>query len=160
MNETLTTLEPSSSNENYAKTNKSVNGFVFSFLTSKYNRQSDTRMEIPRFSRLDKKFLLQILKYDCPNGKVKVKQFKKYYGEVFPLGNVSKYSQLVFKSIDKMGAGEITVKEFFDFLCLMSGGSMEELIVASFHLYDANKDSLISKSDLYKVFNFALQVDL
>ena len=115
MNATLTTLEPSSSNENHVKTNKSVNGFVCPFLTSKYNRQSDTRMEIPRFSRLDKKFLLQILKYDCPSGKVKEKQLRKYYGEVFPLGNVSKYSQLVFKSIDKMGAGEITVKEFLVF---------------------------------------------
>ena len=108
-------------------------------------------MDMAIYSRT-RKSLLQILKSDCPTGRVNEKQLKTYFGDIFPVGNVTKYTQLVFKSIDKMGTGEIGITDFLDFLCLMSFGSIEQRIVASFHLFDTDKDGLISRCDLFKVF--------
>jgi Ca2+-binding EF-hand superfamily protein len=118
------------------------NGFVFTFVS---------KTEVPTFKKTEKKQILQILRYDCSGRKMKLKHVKRYYAEIFQVGDVSKYAKLVFNSLDKQRTGEIFIGEFVEFVDLMATGSVEDRITASFHFYDTNTDGLISRKDIIKV---------
>jgi Ca2+-binding EF-hand superfamily protein len=116
------------------------NGFLSAFVS---------RTEVPIFKKKEKKQILQILRYDCSGGKMKLKHVKRYYAEIFQDGDVSKYAKLVFNSLDKQRTGEIFIGEFVEFVDLMATGSVEDRIAASFHFYDTT-DGLLSKKDIRK----------
>ena len=98
--------------------------------------------------------MLHLLRMDCPDGRMKKKHLKKYLSDVFPVGCVDKYAELLFNSLDKQRVGEISTKVFLELITLMASGSVEDRVLASFHLYDTDNDGLVSKEDLYKVVHF------
>ena len=122
------------------------NGFVSCFVSRKVPQTEETKLR-----KMEKKQILQILRYDCSGGKMKLKHLKRYYADIFQVGDVSKYAKLVFNSLDKDRTGEIFIGEFVEFVDLMATGSVEDRITASFHFYDTNTDGLITRKDITKV---------
>ena len=54
--------------------------------------------------------------------------------------------------VDRDNSGGITFGDFMDFLSSLSKGSEEEKILWSFRFYDINKDGIISRDEMIKVW--------
>ena len=60
------------------------NGFVSTLVS---------RTGVPTFKKREKKQILQILRYDCSGGKIKLKHLKRYYADICQVGDEKvKYS--------------------------------------------------------------------
>jgi len=119
---------------------------------SRYKPSGLDQMSVEtKFTKTEVKFLYRAFKSECPNGIIDEDTFKEVYEKIFPMGDSSKYAQIVFKAIDSEKTGGITFGDFMHFLSIISKGSEREKILWSFHFYDVNKDGMISKDEWMKV---------
>ena len=110
--------------------------------------------ELARTSRLSQrevKFLYRSFTQACPNGIIDLDAFISIYGNIFPLGDSTKYAQFIFKSIYRQHENKMSFGDFMDFLSLVSKGSLEEKIAWSFNFYDINSDGFIDKEEMQAV---------
>ena len=97
--------------------------------------------ELSRTTRLTErevKFLYRSFKQECPNGIIDLDSFISVYGNIFPMGDPTKYAQFIFKAIYRKHENKMTFGDFMDFLSLVSKGSLEEKMAWSFSFYDIN----------------------
>ena len=104
-----------------------------------------------KFSKSEVKFLYRAFKTECPNGIIDEDTFKEVYEKIFPMGDASKYAQIVFRAIDRDRTGGITFGDFMDFLSIISKGSEQEKILWSFQFFDVNQDGKITREEMIKV---------
>ena len=95
--------------------------------------------------------LYRAFKQDCPTGIVDEETFKEVYEKIFPMGDASKYAQIVFRAVDKERTGGITFGDFMEFLSIISKGTHREKILWSFQFFDVNQDGKITREEMIKV---------
>ena len=108
-------------------------------------------MEETKFSKEEVKFLYRAFKTECPNGIIDEETFKEVYEKIFPMGDASKYAQIVFRAVDKERTGGITFGDFMEFLSIISKGTHHEKILWSFQFFDVNQDGKITREEMIKV---------
>ena len=89
------------------------------------------------------KFLYRSFKQECPNGIIDLDAFISIYGNIFPMGDPTKYAQFIFKAIYREHENKMTFGDFMDFLSLISKGSLE--MAGSYNFYDINSNGFIEK---------------
>ena len=111
-----------------------------------------------RFSVESIKFLYRIFKQECPTGVATAETFNNIYEKIFPLGDCSKYAQLIFTSFDKRRRGWIYFEEFMETMSILCRGDVDERIDWCFQFYDVNGDGVISRDDAMKVSLLCSQI--
>ena len=120
--------------------------------SSRYKPNDLDQMSLEtKFSKAEVKFLYRAFKTECPNGIIDEETFKDVYEKIFPMGDASKYAQIVFRAIDRDRTGGITFGDFMDFLSVISKGSDQEKILWSFQFFDVNQDGKITREEMIKV---------
>ena len=107
--------------------------------------------EETQYSQTEVKSLYRAFKQECPTGICIEETFKEIYRKLFPLGDSSKYARLVFRSIDTDRTGGINFGDFMHFLSVLTRGSVLDKMVWCFEFYDANRDGVISREEMFKV---------
>jgi len=132
---------------------ETTNEAVFELLNpSRYKPHDLEQMSLEtKFSKSEVKFLYRAFKTECPNGIIDEDTFKEVYEKIFPMGDASKYAQIVFRAIDRDRTGGITFGDFMDFLSIISKGSEQEKILWSFQFFDVNQDGKITREEMIKV---------
>jgi Ca2+-binding EF-hand superfamily protein len=64
----------------------------------------------------------------CPDGKMDLIKFKRFYKGLYPSGDPSQFASYVFKVIDTDDDGYINFKEFICFMSTASLGEVDEQI--------------------------------
>ncbi|XP_023325413.1 Kv channel-interacting protein 4 [Eurytemora carolleeae] len=104
-----------------------------------------------KFTKNEVKFLYRAFKTVCPNGIIDEETFKEVYEKIFPMGDASKYAQIVFRAIDRNRTGGITFGDFMQFLSVITKGTDYEKILWSFQFFDINQDGKITRDEMIKV---------
>jgi len=119
---------------------------------SRYKPSDLEQMSVEtKFTKDEVKFLYRAFKTECPNGIIDEETFKEVYEKIFPMGDASKYAQIVFRAIDKDRTGGITFGDFMDFLSVITKGTEREKILWSFQFFDINQDGKITREEMIKV---------
>ena len=87
-----------------------------------------------------------------PNGKISKSKFKQITKEAFPSVNSDRLSNHIFKVYDSNNDSFISFDELLTVIYISSSGSPEENLKLIFNIFDTNKDGLITKRELKKIF--------
>jgi len=97
---------------------------------------------------------------DCPDGKMKVDQFKKLYRDTFPDGNPEKFAELVFGTFDKEHKGSLDFRQFVTTLSAQLKGTFDEKLEWLFSLYDTDHTGYISRTNLLEMITAIYELQI
>jgi len=86
-----------------------------------------------------------------PDGKCSKDEFVKTYGELFPHGDSTSFSEHVFRTYDSDKNGFIDFKEILCALKIMTEGHMEDKLKWAFSLFDKDGNGSISRSEMIEM---------
>uniref|UniRef100_A0A1I7STT3 EF-hand domain-containing protein n=1 Tax=Bursaphelenchus xylophilus TaxID=6326 RepID=A0A1I7STT3_BURXY len=101
-----------------------------------------------KFSKREIQMIYRSFKQLCPSGIITKSTFQEIYAQFFPHGNTKRYSELVFRTLDRDTNGHITFEEFVMGLSAMTRGSTEEKLGWVFSLYDIHQRGMIGQQEL------------
>jgi Ca2+-binding EF-hand superfamily protein len=88
---------------------------------------------------------------DSPSGVMTREEFQRIYCEMFPFGDSSAFSDLVFTIFDKDQNGVLDFSEFLLALSAIGRGGLDEKLEWTFQLYDLNHDGYISRAEMLRI---------
>lgn len=108
--------------------------------------------EATGFTATEVKRLYWSFKSECPSGMVNEESFHAIYSKFFPVGaNFSCYPNYIFSTLDHRKSGVINFEDFAIGLSILLKGSDEDKLKWIFHLYDVNKDGVLTIDEFREV---------
>ncbi|XP_015510867.1 neuronal calcium sensor 1-like [Neodiprion pinetum] len=100
------------------------------------------------FSRNEICKIYRAFKQHCPGGAATPNDLRPAYAKLFPLGDSTKYAQVVFNTFDTNKDGLVSFGDFLTGLSLIVKGTAEEKLSWIFGLYDMNGDGHITRHEM------------
>ncbi|CAG5111388.1 Oidioi.mRNA.OKI2018_I69.chr2.g5704.t1.cds [Oikopleura dioica] len=85
---------------------------------------------------------------DCPTGALSRSEFSTIYSIMFPNGDISTFTQVLFDRTDINNDGHICFVEFISTMSVMARGSLHERLTWLCEIFDQNGDGILDKSEL------------
>lgn len=92
--------------------------------------------------------IYRAFKQHCPGGAATPNDLRPAYAKLFPLGDSTKYAQVVFNTFDTNKDGLVSFGDFLAGLALIVKGNTEEKLSWIFGLYDMNGDGHITRHEM------------
>ena len=92
-------------------------------------------------------------KQDVLCGYLTKDDFTDIYGAFFPGGSATVFVDNTFRAFDRNNNGKVDFREFLTGLSKSSQGSFEDKMKWVFQLYDTDHNGLISKDEMFNIFN-------
>lgn len=92
-----------------------------------------------------------VLQKDCPNGKLDLAQFEKFYKQIYPKGDAKKYCQAAFMTYDTDNSGYIEFDEFISVIAILSSNDNKQKFNLAFDFYDTNHNGVIERDEAFKI---------
>ncbi|XP_048507327.1 neuronal calcium sensor 1 isoform X2 [Athalia rosae] len=92
--------------------------------------------------------IYRAFKQHCPGGAATPNDLSPAYAKLFPLGDSTKYAQVVFNTFDTNKDGLVSFGDFLTGLALIVKGKPEEKLSWIFGLYDMNGDGHITRHEM------------
>ena len=109
-----------------------------------------------KFSKEDFHDLFFYFEQEMEDGQCTWQQFKNMFYIVYPIEKdpfVDKLSIMVFKRVDRNKNGRISFQEFICWLSKMTHGSDEQKMTEIFKMYDADKNGVLTRSELISILH-------
>ncbi|XP_066593362.1 hippocalcin-like protein 4 isoform X2 [Prorops nasuta] len=100
------------------------------------------------FSKDELRRLYRAFKQSCPRGAVTTGDLRPVYAKLFPLGDSTRYSQLIFNSFNKNSNGLVSFADFISVITVIVKGNIDEKLSWIFELYDLNGDGCITRREM------------
>ncbi|KAH0956821.1 hypothetical protein HN011_010651 [Eciton burchellii] len=105
------------------------------------------------FSKDEIRRLYRTFKQLCPRGCVITGDLKPVYIKLFPLGNPTRYAQIVFNSFDKDGDGIVSFSDVLRTMTLIVNGDVDQKLSWIFEFYDLNGDGCITRREMLAIIS-------
>lgn len=93
---------------------------------------------------------------DCPNGRLDLAQFEKYYKELIPDGHTKKYARFEFMAHDKDNSGYIEFDEFITVIAKLSSKNVKDRFDLVFEMCDVDHNGVIDREEAFKIIKVCL----
>ncbi|XP_025270479.1 hippocalcin-like protein 4 isoform X2 [Camponotus floridanus] len=100
------------------------------------------------FSKDEIRRLYRVFKQLCPRGCAITGDLTFVYTKLFPLGEPTRYAQIVFNSFDRDGDGIVNFSDLLGAMTLIINGNVDQKLSWIFRLYDLNGDGCITRQEM------------
>ncbi|XP_029050937.1 neuronal calcium sensor 1-like isoform X2 [Osmia bicornis bicornis] len=100
------------------------------------------------FTKDEIRKLYRAFKQHCPRGAVTTNDLKPVYAKLFPLGEPSKYAQIVFNAFDRDRDGIVSFSDLLTEISLITNGDTDQKLSWIFRFYDLNGDGYITRKEM------------
>ncbi|XP_014473919.1 PREDICTED: hippocalcin-like protein 4 [Dinoponera quadriceps] len=105
------------------------------------------------FSKDEIRRLYRAFKQFCPRGCATTGDLQPAYAKLFPVGDPSRYTRIVFHSFDKDGDGLVSFGDLLDATASIVNGSVDQKLSWIFGLYDLNGDGCITRREMLAIIS-------
>ncbi|EFN87044.1 Kv channel-interacting protein 2 [Harpegnathos saltator] len=105
------------------------------------------------FSKDEIRKLYRAFKQFCPRGCATTGDLKPAYAKLFPLGDPTRYTQIVFHSFDKDGDGFVSFSDLLDATASIVNGTVDQKLSWIFGFYDLDGDGCNTKREMLVIIS-------
>ncbi|XP_054005519.1 hippocalcin-like protein 4 isoform X5 [Hylaeus anthracinus] len=105
------------------------------------------------FSKDEIRKLYRAFKQYCPRGAVTTNDLKPAYAKLFPLGDSTKYTQIVFNTFDRDRDGIVSFQDLLTEINLIINGDLDQKLSWIFSFYDLNGDGYITRKEMLVIIS-------
>ncbi|XP_018312556.1 neurocalcin-delta B [Mycetomoellerius zeteki] len=103
------------------------------------------------FSKDEIRKLYRAFKQLCPRGCATSSDLKPTYAKLFPLGDSTRYAQIVFNNIDRNGDGIVNFNDLLKAMTSIINGNVDQKLSWIFEFYDLNGDGCITRQEMLTI---------
>ncbi|XP_018050536.1 PREDICTED: hippocalcin-like protein 4 [Atta colombica] len=103
------------------------------------------------FSKDEIRKLYRAFKQLCPRGCATFSDLKPAYAKLFPLGDSTRYAQIMFNNIDRNGDGIVNFNDLLKVLTSIINGNVDQKLSWIFEFYDLNGDGCITRQEMLTI---------